>query len=263
MAITHALRGHAWMPSTPIHLLIYKYLGYELPQIGHLTDLLDPEGGKLSKRKGSTALEALLSEGYLPEAILNFVMLLGWAPKDNRELFSLEEFVSAFDPKGFQKSNPVFNREKLDWFNGHYIRQTPDGELAESILPFAPKEVKKEEVAPIIPLIKDRIKKLSDFTFLASGFFEEPPALKELESPEHQRHLKAAEEALKGVDKWEGSSINNALMEAIKKNKFKVGDFFMSLRMAQFASRATPPVNESLVIFGKEKSLARIKRYLK
>ena len=263
MAVTHVLRGHDWMPSTPIHLLVYKYLGFTPPQIGHLTDILDPEGGKLSKRKGSTTCEGLLSEGYLPEAILNFVMLLGWAPKDNRELFTLEEFVKAFDPKGFQKSNPVFNQDKLDWFNGHYIRETAEAKLAELVLPYAPKEISKEEVVPIIPLIKDRLKRLSDFSLLASGFFEDPPFLKELESEEHKKHLEAAAEALEAVEKWERSFIDSKLMDAIKKNGFTTGDFFMSLRMAQFGSRATPPVNDSLVIIGKEKSLRRIKRYLK
>src|SRR3989304_9736158 len=103
MKVTHILRGHDWMPSTPIHLLLYKYLNYELPEIGHLTDILDPEGGKLSKRKGSTSVEGMIAEGYLPQAILNFVILLGWAPKNNRELFTLKEFVEVFDPKGFQK----------------------------------------------------------------------------------------------------------------------------------------------------------------
>ena len=263
MSVTHVLRGHDWMPSTPIHLLVYKYLGYPLPEIGHLTDILDPEGGKLSKRKGSTTCEGLLSEGYLPEAILNFVMLLGWAPKDNRELFTLEEFVKAFDPKGFQKSNPVFNRDKLDWFNGHYIRQKPQKELVEMVAGYAPNEASRQELSTILPLVKDRMKKLSDFSSLAGGYFEDPPPMRELEVSEHKKHLEAAAQALEHIDKWEKPLIDTALMEAIKKNDFKTGEFFMSLRMAEFSSSATPPVNESLVIFGKEKSLRRIKQYLK
>ena len=263
MGVTHVLRGHDWMPSTPIHLLVYKYLGFSLPEIGHLTDILDPEGGKLSKRKGSTTCEGLLSQGYLPQAILNFVMLLGWAPKDNKELFTLDEFVEAFDPKGFQKSNPVFNKEKLDWFNGHYIRKMSESDLAELVLPYAPKGAVKDEIERIAPLVKDRLKKLSDFSSLASGYFEDPPPMKELESVEHKKHLEVAAEALESVDEWEKQLINNALMEAIKKNNLKVGDFFMSLRMAEFSSSATPSVNDSIEIFGKEKTLRRIKRYLK
>ena len=104
MKITHMLRGHDWLPSTPIHLLVFKYLGGARPEIGHLTDILSAETGKkLSKRRDSVFVEQFLEQGYLPEALLNFVMLLGWAPKDNRELYTLSEFVEAFDINGFQE----------------------------------------------------------------------------------------------------------------------------------------------------------------
>src|SRR3989344_4569739 len=135
MKITHVLRGHDWLPSTPIHLLVYQYLGFEVPQIGHLTDIQDPSGGKLSKRKGNVAVEQFIANGFLPEAILNFVILLGWAPKDNREMFTLSEFVEHFDANGFQKSNPLFNTQKLLWFNGQYLRQKSDRELLELLRP--------------------------------------------------------------------------------------------------------------------------------
>lgn len=108
MNVSHVLRGHDWLPSTPIHLLVYDFLGYNRPNIGHLTDILDPEGGKLSKRKGSTSTKGLLEEGYLSEALFNFVVLLGWAPKDNKEIFTLDEFVKYFDENGLQKSNPIY-----------------------------------------------------------------------------------------------------------------------------------------------------------
>jgi glutamyl-tRNA synthetase len=250
MGISHALRGHDWMPSTPVHLLVYKYLGYGLPQIGHLTDILDPEGGKLSKRKGSTTVDELLKEGYLPEAILNFIMLLGWAPKDNRELFTLAQFVEAFDSKGFQKTNPIFNREKLDWFNGEYIRQKPDSELTELFLPFAPDE-NKELIGKIAPLIKERISKLSDFTTLAGFFFEAKKVDKSLLGKNYKDHIEKAIEAIEnGVD----------LMQTVEKNKFKTGDFFMDLRIAISGSKVTPPLTDSIAILGKEETLARLKQ---
>jgi glutamyl-tRNA synthetase len=248
MQITHVLRGHDWLPSTPIHLLIYKYLGYTLPEIGHLTDILDPEGGKLSKRKGSTSIAGLLQEGYLPQAILNFVILLGWAPKDNRELFTLDEFVRAFDPKGFQKSNPVFNREKLDWFNGHYLRQKTPQELVELLKPYLP-EVNKE----IAALVKDRIKKLADVKDLAGFFFEEPKVDKKLLGKNYEEHLTAAIQALE-----EDTSLDKVPQD----QHFKVGDFFMDLRIAITGSRFTPPINESIIILGKEKTLKRLKKLI-
>ena len=133
MKISHIIRGRDWLPSTPAHLLIIKYLGFPRPEICHLTDILDPSGGKLSKRKGNVSCEEFLAEGYLPEAILNFIMLVGWAPKDNRELFTLEEFVANFQKGSLQIANPVFNRKKLDWFNGYYIRKKSDSELISLI----------------------------------------------------------------------------------------------------------------------------------
>lgn len=245
MGITHVLRGHDWLPSTPLHLLVYKFLGFEAPEIGHLTDIMDPEGGKLSKRKGSTSCEGLIKEGYLPEAILNFVMLLGWAPKDNRELFTLEEFVKEFDPKGFQKANPIFNKEKLDWFNGEYIRKLSIKELVER-LGLKP----SEKTNSIVGLIQDRIKKLSDFDSFAEFFFKEPKVDTALFGKNYKSHLSAALEALiKGIP----------LNEVPKENNFNVGDFFMDLRIAITGSKFTPPINESIEILGKEEAEKRIK----
>ena len=109
MKITHVLRGHDWLPSTPIHLLVFDFIGGKRPEIGHATDILSAEDWKkLSKRRDSVFAEQFLDNGYLPEALLNFIMLLGWAPKDNRELFTLNEFVEHFDINGFQEANPRF-----------------------------------------------------------------------------------------------------------------------------------------------------------
>jgi len=151
MGITHVIRTVEWLPSTPIHILVFKYLNYELPQIGHPSAILDPAGGKLSKRKGNVSVEQFLARGYLPEALLNFVILLGWAPKDNRELFTLEQFVSTFDIKGFQKSNPIFNTQKLDWFNGHYIRQKSDTELTHLVKPYVKNKLSSTQITQVIP----------------------------------------------------------------------------------------------------------------
>lgn len=258
MDITHVLRGHDWLPSTPIHLLVYKYLGFEVPEIGHLTDILDPEGGKLSKRKGSTSVRGLLSEGYLPEAIFNFVILSGWAPKDNREIFSLQDFVDYFDSKGFQKSNPIFNRDKLDWFNGYYIRQKSDIELSELLKPFLPQNADKDKLRKITPLIKDRIKKLSDFNSFAGFFFLKPKINKGLFPENYIAHLKSAKEALEKNKNWSLSEINENLSKTILANQFKTGDFYMSLRIAITGSRFTPPINESLEILGKEEVIDRL-----
>ena len=252
MGITHVLRGHDWLPSTPLHLLIYKFLGYSLPEIGHLTDIMDPEGGKLSKRKGSTSCDVLMKEGYLPEAILNCIMLLGWAPKDNRELFTLDQFVKAFDPKGFQKSNPIFNREKLDWFNGEYIRKLSDESLSSKFKVQSSKfsRLPERDQLAITRLVKDRIKKISDFDQLAGFFFEERKADPKLFGKNYREHLQKAAEAIE-----KGTSLD----QVPKDNNFKVGDFFMDLRIAITGGKFTPPINESIEILGREESLKRLK----
>jgi len=263
MKISHVLRGHDWLPSTPIHLLVYKYLGLAVPEIGHLTDILDPEGGKLSKRKGSSSCGALLAEGYLPEAILNFVMLLGWAPKDNRELFSLTEFIEAFEPSGFQKANPIFNREKLDWFNGHYLRQKSDEEITKLLLEFAPKGADEKLVGQITPLVKERIIKLSDFDAMAGFFFEEKKVDQKLFGPSCRQHLMGAIKELASLSSWSKEKIDPTLMGLIKDEGFKTGDFFMDLRVAITGSKFTPPITDSIAILGKEETIRRLKKALK
>lgn len=262
MKITHVLRGHDWMPSTPVHLLVYKYLGYDLPEIGHLTDILDPKGGKLSKRKGSVSVSGMLKEGYLPEALLNFVILLGWAPKNNQELFTLEEFVKAFDPKGFQTSNPVFNRTKLDWFNGEYIRKMITPKLKTRIFEFYQGKYPEDSIEKIIPLVKDRMVKLSDFDKLAIFFFEKPNVDKNLLGKNNKEHLSAALSVIENLNDWNLILLNEKLMELIKNKDFKTGDFFMDLRISITGSKFTPPINDSIIVLGKEETIKRIKLVL-
>jgi len=262
MGITHVLRGYDWLPSTPIHLLVYKFLKLTPPKIGHLTDILDPDGGKLSKRKGSVSYNAMKKEGYLPEAILNFAMLLGWAPKDNREFFTLEEFVKAFDKKGLQKTNPVFNRDKLDWFNSQYIQKLSDKKLSERLKPFAPEGLSEKVLVQIAPLIKTRIKKLSETGSLTKFFVSAPSTNPKLFGPNYINHLKAAQKALENTTTWTLDEINNSLLSVIESQDFKTGKFFMDLRIAITGQKITPPINDSIVILGKKETLRRIKKAL-
>ncbi len=259
MNISHVLRGHDWMPSTPVHLLVYKYLSFKVPNIGHLTDILDPEGGKLSKRKGSTSCEGLLSEGYIPSAILNFIMLTGWAPKDNREIFDLKDFVAVFNSDGFQVSNPVFNKDKLDWFNQQYIQNLSDDELADKLIKHAPDGKERKLLEQITPLVKSRIKKLSEFGDLAGFFFEKKNVDKKMLGDNWKDHLENAYGILSKIVDWKLETINGSLMDMIKERNYKTGDFFMDLRIAITGKKSTPPINESLAVLGKEESIERIK----
>ncbi len=263
MKITHALRAVEWLPSTPVHLLTYRYLNLVPPEIGHLTAVLDPSGGKLSKRKSNVSVEQFIADGYLPEALLNFIILLGWAPKDNRELFTLEEFVQAFDPHGFQKSNPVFHTEKLDWFNGHYIRQKSDTELVHLVKPFMKNEITEQKIVQILPLIKERLVKLSDIVGLTDFFFAAPSYTPDLwpDMAKSADHLSHVASVLTNVS-WDKTSIDAALLAHVDSSSFKRGDFFMSLRVAVCGSRFTPPLSEVMQVLGQEETLSRLQSAL-
>jgi glutamyl-tRNA synthetase len=256
MKISHIIRGHDWLPSTPIHLLVFDYLVSKRPEIGHLTDILSTETGKkLSKRRDSVFVEQFLEEGYLSEALLNFVLLLGWAPKNNKEMFTLTEMVKSFDINGFQDANPKFFRDKLDWFNGQYIRQLKVGDLNSKFqtLNSKFKALKTETQIEITKLVKDRISKLTDINTLAKFFWETPEVDKSLLGNNYKLHLAKAIEAIEN---------DKDLMEVVKENNFKTGDFFMDLRIAITGSKFTPPINESIEILGKDETLKRLKKVI-
>jgi glutamyl/glutaminyl-tRNA synthetase len=181
----------------------------------------------------------------LPEALFNFVILCGWAPKDNTELFTLDSFIESFDPKGFQKGNPVFNRIKLDWFNGEYIRKLSVDELMDRL-----QIERNEKNTKITNLIHDRIKKLTDFKEFTKFFYETPTVDKTLLGQNYKNHLEKAIAAIEN---------DKPLDQVPKDNDFKVGDFFMDLRIAITGAKFTPPINESIEILGKEESLKRLK----
>ncbi len=249
MGITHVLRGYDWMPSTPIHLLIYKYLGYELPQIGHLTDIQSPEGGKLSKRKGNVSVERHLDDGYLPEALLNFVVLLGWAPKDNREMFTLEEFVENFNENGFQKSNPRFVPDKLNWFNQQYLKKLSDEELAGKLTKFSAHSY--EEILKLVPLVRDRLVTLRDFDSLTEYFFVRP------EVPVENK--KVLEHAISVLKKdFAGKILEEKARAFCAAKNIKVGEYFMALRVAVTGKTTTPPLWDIMQILGKDETLIRL-----
>lgn len=261
MKITHIIRGHDWMPSTPIHLLVFKYLGAEIPEIGHPTDILSAETGKkLSKRRDSVFCEQFLEEGYLPEALLNFIFLLGWAPKDNRELYTLDEMVKSFDSNGFQDANPRFFREKLDWFNGMYIRQIHIEKLREKFENqnpyFAALDDKKK--IEITKLLKERIKKLSEFTDMAEFFWKRPTFKADDLGPNCLKHLGDAMTVINKLEDWNLEKLNEKFMEVIKEKGYKTGDFFMDLRIAIAGKRFTPPINESIIILGHDEVFDRL-----
>jgi glutamyl-tRNA synthetase len=251
MNISHVFRGQEWISSTPIHLYLYEGFNQQIPEIGHFTVILDPRTGKKFSKRDMTALFGVstwLDNGYLPEALLNYLMLLGWAPKDNREFFTLDEFVQAFDQDGVQKSNPTFDVNKLDWFNGQYIRKLSVDNLLEKL-----GIDNNQKNKSIVALIKDRLEKLSDFKALTKFFYEQPEVDTSFFGENYKEHLVKAIEGIKN---------DRDLMEIVKENNLKTGDFFMSLRIALTGMKFTPPINESIVILGKEETIDRLKKLI-
>jgi glutamyl-tRNA synthetase len=192
MEITHVIRGEEWIPSTPKHILLYQAFGWEPPQFAHAPLILNPDKSKLSKRQGDVTVEDYLNKGYLPAALLNFVVFLGWNPKSEQEIFSMEDLVREFELSNVNKSGAVLDINKLDWINGQYLRQLPVGELVDLLIPFWQKNeyfsvegdtvslpelsmtTTKDYLAAIVDLEKDRLKKLSEIGERTSYFFKKP-----------------------------------------------------------------------------------------
>ena len=260
MKISHVFRGVEWISSVPKHLALYEALGWPVPKMVHLPLILGPDRTKLSKRHGAKSILDYRDEGYLKEALINFMAYLGWSYQDNAQLLSLEELKRVFGLKNVQKQNAIFDIKKLDWFNGQYIRMKSNEELVDLLTPFVPKNASREILLKIIPLIKERIVKLSDFQSLAGFFFERPKISPFLfKDKNYKNYLEKAAEALQLIKVWNEPEITKALMALIEKNSWKTGDFFMVLRVAVTGSSFTPPINDSMAILGREETLFRLK----
>jgi glutamyl-tRNA synthetase len=259
MEITHAVRGEEWLSSAPKHYLLYQYFGWQPPLYFHTSAIRNPDRSKLSKRKGHTALSWYQEQGYLPEALINFLCLLGWSHPEEKEVFDIEEFIKLFDLKDLSPAGPIFNLEKLDWLNGVYIREKSDKELLQLIKSYAPKGADSDLINQTIPLIKDRIKKLSDYQELAGFFFKTPKINKNLFEKNAKLHLQQAMEVLSGMEKWEKGEIERVLNQLIKKRGWGTSQVFMNFRIAITGSKITPPITDSVAILGKEETLKRLR----
>jgi glutamyl-tRNA synthetase len=254
MEISHVIRGEEHISNTPRQLALYKALKTKPPEFAHLPTLRNKERKKLSKRRDPVDLRIYKKEGYLPEALVNFLCLLGWSHPEGKEIFDLDEFVKEFSLSRARKAGPIFNIEKLDWMNGEYIRKTGNSKLKTQIYEYFGKKYPKDLIGKTIPFVKDRIKKLSEYESLAGFFFKKPKIDKKLLGKNYKEHLKAAITALEN---------NKSLEDVSKKNNFKTGDFFMDLRIAITGKRVTPPINDSIAILGRKETLERLKLILK
>lgn len=273
MKISHVLRGDEWLTSTPKQVLLYKSFGWEMPIFCHLTVLLDPShSGKMSKRYGSVFARQFLDEGYLPEALLNFLMLLGWNPGTDKEIFSLEEFVKEFSLERLHKKSPIFDRKKLDFFNSHYIRLKSDSQFFDLVRPFFEKELGKvdlEKLKVLAPLLRDRTITLKQAVELGKFVFKEIEFQREaIDSKIRDKELgrlilTEIIDSLKKVDFKKQAEIQDVLIKLVEAKNYNKGDFFMVLRIGLTGNSVTPPIVECMPLLGKETSLVRLERLKK
>lgn len=262
MKITHVIRGEEHISNTPRQLALYEALGAKSPFFAHHVTLRNADRKKLSKRKDPVNLKIYQEAGYLPEALVNFLCNMGWSHPEGKEIYPLAEYVKLFDLKRVRKAGPVFDLTKLDWINGEYLRRLKVEELNSKFKVQSEKFVKldKEKQLAITKLVQDRIKKLSEFDDLAGFFFEERVPDPKLFGENYKEHLKVAVAAIDKIKGWKKEKVDQVLMAAVKENSFKTGDFFMDLRIAICGSKFTPPINDSIVILGKEETLKRLKK---
>ncbi|NTU72933.1 glutamate--tRNA ligase [Candidatus Roizmanbacteria bacterium] len=261
MEITHVIRGEEWMPSTPKHVVLYRALGWELPQYTHVSLMRNPDKSKLSKRKNPVWASDYLNRGILREALLNYLALMGWSHPDGKDIFTLDEYISLFDIKDLQTTAPVFDPVKLEWMNGEYIRMMNPKRLAEMVYTYFAGVFSKDLVEKTIPLVQERIKTLKEYESYCL-FFKEQPSQYEISLGEHQSMLKAIGDELASLDNWSSETIGTKMVETAEKLGVKNSIFFMVLRVAITGKKVTPPLNDSMAILGKEECIARIARLI-
>ena len=268
MEISHVMRGEEWLPTTPLHLMLYDALGWERPVFCHLSHILGADGKKLSKRHGAVDLNEYKGQGYLPEAILNFIALIGWSPGDgdNQEVFKRDELVSKFSLKKLSAASGTFDINKLNWMNGIYIRSLVVDEFSKYALPIIEEAGMKLEQAKwdmIAPHVQERLKVLTEIPEMVEFLFKESieidlKALKGKDSNISKMVLSLARERLSSISDFTIESVEAELKGIAKEQDIKFGQVFMPVRIAVTGKKATPPLFESIVALGQADSLRRI-----
>ncbi len=271
MKISHTVRGEEWLSSAPKHILLYKYLGWELPVLVHTPTIRNSDGSKLSKREGHAAVSWYCEQGYLPEALLNFLCLLGWSHPEEKEIFPLETFINLFDLKDLSVRGPVFDLTKLEWMNGKYIRNMSVEELIAKLKNYNSKlkEVDEEYLEQLVPLVQERMKTLKEFDELTLFFFGKPKIDLQLLVQENRtaeevaQSLHSISNQLMAIDteNWIHSTLEKISRDFVAANDaWKTGQLFMTLRIAVTGSKVSPPLFETMEVLGKETCLNRLEK---
>ena len=273
MGVTHVARGKEWMPSVPRHVSLYAALGWDAPAFAHLPVILAPDRSKLSKRHGAASVMEYRDMGVLPEALMNYLALLGWSLDGETEIFSPDELVSAFDLARVSRSDAVFDSDKLMWLNGQHARRVSDDRLAAALGRFwrddPPPEFaaapRADDLPQIVPLVRNRLKTLRDAAPLVKFLFAEsvpvdPAELiqRGMDAPSTARALRAAADRLENLDPFAAQSIESELRALAPELGIKVGQLLGTLRVAATAQKVSPPIFESLEALGRARALKSV-----
>ncbi len=281
MGITHIMRAQEWIPSGPLHILLYEAFGWEPPIYCHLPMVMGKDGQKLSKRHGSTAVRDFRDKGYLPEAIINYVTLVGWSLDDKTEFFSKSELEKCFRLENIHAAPAKFDYNKLDWFNGQYIRKKSSEELSALCMPYfqkagyispEPTEDEKAYVLSLMEPLRERMKTLSDCVPLTEFLFVDRPvtdtSLYLAKGSTYEETVEALEKGMKilldGVEeRREESAVEEELVALSKEIGVKVNGVFQPIRVALTASTVSLPLFDSIRLLGIDECRKRLERALK
>lgn len=273
MEISHVIRGNEYISSMPKYIQLYKSFGWEPPQFAHLPLLVGSDRAKLSKRHGAKGALEYKQDGYLKEAIINFLALLGWSHPQGKEIFSIEDMIKVFDFKNFNPASAYFDETKLEWMNGEYIRKMSDEELTKRLQDYLVDHPAKDKqtlrtyalkIAPVVPLIKERIKKLSDFIPLTDFLFEKPEydmdVFRGLKIDDLRLKIEKVLEKFESLKSpWSAEEFEKSFRNLAQDLGISASKIFQLIRAAVSGQLVTPPLFESIQILGEEETKIRIK----
>ena len=247
MEITHVIRGEDWIPSTPKHILLYQAFGWKIPVFAHVPNVLGTDGKKLSKRRGAKSVLDFKKEGFLPEALLNYLMLLGWSPKDDREILSREEIIKSFSLEHINSAPATFDETKLLWMNGMYIRQLSNEELRDKLIEFEPslkKEIPEDLFLGFVEIAKTRMRTLTEFKDLVLPYMQK-------DKTEGNDLLGILSSRIKNISDWKKEVIGEELKQGLAEQNLRFPDLYKILT----GEKQGLPLAEVFEILGKEKTL--------
>jgi glutamyl-tRNA synthetase len=276
MEISHVIRGEDHVGNTPKHILLFEALGYSIPEFGHLPLILNPDGTKMSKRKSQTAIDDYRAQGFIREGLVNYLAYLGWSPGTEEDVLPLDEIVARFDIDKVHKGGAKFDRDRLEWLNGQWIRRLPSEELIDRLRPFLEAAVgdgridrlpADEELRALLPIVQERLPTLAAIVDLAGFLWTDEirvdPTLlvpKRWDVETTREGLAAARGVLATHDlvSWEADELEPPLRALAESKGWKAGDLFMAIRVAVTGRTATPPLFDTLVALGPERTVSRL-----